>query len=63
MIEDDLNPQRKKAPLKNLGPLSVPDLKDYVQSLHEEIARAEEEIAKKQKHLSAADAFFKKKEE
>jgi uncharacterized small protein (DUF1192 family) len=41
----------------------VPELKDYVQSLREEITRAEEEIAKKQKHLSAADAFFKKKEE
>jgi len=38
----------------------VPELREYVRQLQEEIARVEGDIAKKEKYQSAADAFFKK---
>lgn len=63
MLEDDLNPKTKKPSLKNLSPLSLADLNDYISFLRDEITRAEVEIAKKKNQLFAADSFFKKKEE
>ena len=39
---------------------SVEDLKHYIATLQQEIARAEAAIEKKQAHRGAADAFFRK---
>lgn len=56
---EDLEPRKTKPKPKNLDPLSVDELEDYIRELEEEIARAKGEIAKKSAHLNAAQAFFK----
>ena len=57
--DDDLDPKTKRLKLRPLDNVSVPELKDYVVQLKEEIARAEADIAKKEKSKAAADAIFK----
>lgn len=41
---------------------SVNDLRAYIAELHEEVARAEREIAKREATRAAADLFFRKPE-
>jgi uncharacterized small protein (DUF1192 family) len=60
IFDDETDPRTKKRRLRVLDNLSVPELKEYVQELKDEIARAEADIAKKEKHQSAASALFKK---
>lgn len=61
MIFDDENdPKTKRAKPRALDKMSVPELREYVVQLKEEIARVEADIAKKDTHRSAADALFKK---
>ena len=57
---DDLEPLKKKAQPRNLDPMSVDELREYVTILKGEIARVEEKIKAKQSHASAAEMFFKK---
>lgn len=59
MFDDDLDPKKKPAKAKNLEPMSVDELTDYVETLKAEIIRAEAEIAKKKAYASAASSFFK----
>lgn len=59
LTDDDTDPKTRRAKPRLLDNMSVPDLKEYVLQLQSEIARAEAEIAKKEKHKSAADALFK----
>jgi uncharacterized small protein (DUF1192 family) len=59
MDTDDLEPRKAKPKLKNLDPMSVEDLSDYVEELKAEIRRVEENMAKKKAHLSAAAGLFK----
>lgn len=61
MIFDDENdPKTKRAKPRALDKMSVPELRDYVAQLKEEILRVEADIAKKDTHRSAVDALFKK---
>jgi uncharacterized small protein (DUF1192 family) len=55
---DDLEPRKAQVKPKDLQPLSVEDLHTYIEALEQEIARAEEMIAKKQAHKSGIDALF-----
>ena len=57
---DDLDPLKKKSQPRNLDPMSVEDLREYIAVLKAEIARVEEKIKAKQSHASAAASFFKK---
>ncbi|MSP77247.1 MAG: DUF1192 domain-containing protein [Rhodospirillaceae bacterium] len=57
---DDLEPRHKKIPPKNLDPLSIEELQEYVAALKAEIARVEEKMKAKQSHAAAAASFFKK---
>jgi uncharacterized small protein (DUF1192 family) len=57
---DDLEPLKKKSPPRNLDPMSVEELREYIAILTAEIARVEEKIKAKQSHASAAAMFFKK---
>lgn len=57
---DDLEPLKKKAQPRNLDPMSVDELREYITILKGEIARVEEKIKAKQSHASAAAMFFKK---
>jgi len=56
---DDLEPQNRPPQKKNLEVMSVDELEDYVVALQAEIARTQDEIAKKRDHLSNADSLFK----
>lgn len=60
MDPEDLEPRKAKPKPKNLDPLSIDELNDYIAELEAEIARVKQDIAKKSAHLSAAAAFFKK---
>lgn len=57
---DDLEPRQKKTQPRNLDPLSVEDLREYVVTLKAEIVRVEEKLKAKQSHAAAAASFFKK---
>ncbi len=59
MFDDDLDPKKKPAKLKNLEPMSVDELTNYVEALKAEILRAEAEIARKKAYAGAASSFFK----
>ena len=58
--DDDLDPKTRRVKARPLDNLSVPELKDYIASLKDEIARAEADLQKKEKYKSAADSLFKK---
>lgn len=60
MDMDDLLPQKKQPPKKNLEELSIEALNDYIAELEAEIARTQDEIKKKQAAKAGAEAFFKK---
>ena len=57
---DDLEPLKKKSQPRNLDPMAVEELREYITVLKAEIARVEEKIKAKQSHASAAASFFKK---
>ena len=57
---DDLEPLKKKSQPRNLDPMSVEELREYVDALKAEIVRVEEKIKAKQSHAAAAASFFKK---
>lgn len=59
MDMDDLDPKTKKPQKRNLEPLGVAELENYIGELREEIARVEADIARKKKHLSAAESLFR----
>ncbi len=59
MFDEELEPRKKKAALKNLEPMSVDELQLYVEELKAEIERTQAEIAKKKAYASAASSFFK----
>jgi uncharacterized small protein (DUF1192 family) len=59
MDADDLEPRKAKPKPKNLDPMSVEDLLEYIEELKAEIRRVEENMAKKKAHLSAAAGLFK----
>lgn len=59
MFDDEMEPRKKQAALKNLEPMSVDELQHYVEDLKAEIARADAEISKKKAYASAASSFFK----
>lgn len=60
MDDEDLAPRKAKPQLKNLDPISIEELGDYIAELKDEIARVEREIAKKQKVRDGAAALFRK---
>ena len=62
MFDDDL-PMKPKARPKNLEPMSLPELKAYIDDLKAEIVRVEAEITRKSAHMNAASALFKTKTE
>jgi len=59
MFDDDLEPQKKAITLKNLEPMSLDELNNYIKEMHEEIARTEQEIERKRAHMDAASSIFK----
>lgn len=62
MLDDEAAEPRRPARLEKpvLDALSVDELHAYIGELREEIARVEADIARKQSHRNAADAFFRR---
>jgi uncharacterized small protein (DUF1192 family) len=56
---DDLEPRSKKPQKRNLEPMGVTELENYIAELKQEIARVEADIARKKSHLAAAANLFK----
>jgi uncharacterized small protein (DUF1192 family) len=57
--DDIAPPPANKPALKDLTPLSVEDLQQYIAGLEAETARARAAVAAKGAHRAAAAAFFK----
>ena len=65
MDDDDFFSSRPTDPLtllvrQDLGPLSIAELRERIETLQTEIARVETHIAATEQHRSAADALFKR---
>ena len=60
MDMDELEPRKKTQTLKNLDPMSIEELRDYIIELKDEITRAEQAITAKQAVKMGAEAFFKR---
>ena len=58
---DDLEPRgpNKKAALRNLEPMAVAELEDYIERLKAEIARVEAQIQAKKNQAKGAASLFK----
>ncbi len=56
---DELDPIKKKPVKKDLSRMSIDDLKEYIDTLKAEIARAQTAIADKDKARQGAASFFK----
>jgi uncharacterized small protein (DUF1192 family) len=57
---EDLQPQKKAAPKKNLDELSIEALYEYIAELEQEIARTRDAIKAKEAARQGAEAFFKR---
>jgi len=60
MDDEDLGPLRATPKPRDLDPMSIEQLNDYIAELEAEIERVRGEIAGKQAHLGAAEALFRK---
>jgi len=65
MDEDDFFSSRPQDPLsllvkQDLGPLSVDELNERIETLRQEIARVEQHLTDTARHRSAADELFKR---
>ncbi len=60
MDEEDLEPQRAKPKPRNLDPMSLEQLNEYIAEMEAEIERVRAEIAGKSAHLNAAESLFRK---
>lgn len=52
-------PREKPAAPRDLAPMSIGELKDYIESLRAEIARAEATIKAKEAHRSGIESVFR----
>jgi uncharacterized small protein (DUF1192 family) len=55
---DELDPAKTNVKPRDLQPMSVQELEDYIAALEQEIARADAMIAKKQAHKNGIEALF-----
>jgi len=58
-INDDL-PQNMPKKKRDLDPMSVDELKEYISEIEEEIERVNREITKKRSHRADVDSLFRK---
>lgn len=60
MDADDLEPREQPARKKDLEPLSVTELNEYIAELEAEITRVRDTIAAKRKGRQGAESLFRK---
>lgn len=56
-MDDDL-PLNAPKPKRNLDPMSIDELEDYILEMEEEITRVRAEIDRKKAHLASVDRLF-----
>lgn len=59
-LEDD-RPQNMPKPKRDLDPMSIKELLEYIEEMKEEIIRVRGEIAKKEAHRAGVEGLFKPK--
>ena len=59
MMFDEDEPRNKPQQQRNLEPLSIAELENYISALESEIERVKQDIAKKKAHADAAASVFK----
>ena len=57
---DELDPSKPAAKVRDLQPMSIEELENYIAALESEIARADAMIAQKQAHRQGIDSLFGK---
>lgn len=63
MDTDDLEPRAKATQpqrKRDLEPMSIEELEEYIQEMKDEIHRVEQTIAAKKKHRDGLEGLFKK---
>ena len=58
-MEDENLPQRAPARKKDLGPMSIEELHEYIDEMQKEIERVRVEISRKEAHRASVDNLFK----
>jgi uncharacterized small protein (DUF1192 family) len=58
--DEELQPRTARPKPKDLEPLSIEALRDYVRELEAEIARVRAAIEAKESHRSGAESLFRK---
>lgn len=59
MDEEDLQPQKQKPKPRDLEPMSIEALGDYIAEMEAEIARVRAAIAAKKQHRDGVEGLFK----
>ncbi len=59
MFDEELPQKKEHSITRNLEPLSLDELAQYVIELKEEIRRTESEMARKKAHMDSASSIFK----
>lgn len=59
MFDEELPIKKEHNITRNLEPLSLDELAQYITELNEEIVRTEAEISKKKAHMDSAASVFK----
>lgn len=57
---NDLEPQKKAPQKRDLDPMSIEELEEYIVEMREEITRVEGNIEAKKKHRDGIEGLFKK---
>jgi uncharacterized small protein (DUF1192 family) len=60
MDEEELAPRRKVPVKKDLTPLSIAELEEYISEMETEILRVREAITAKRRQRGGAEALFKR---
>ena len=60
MDEEDLTPRKRLQKLRDLDPLSIEDLEEYIAELEAEIRRVRDDIEKKQRHRAGVEGLFRR---
>jgi uncharacterized small protein (DUF1192 family) len=60
MDDEDLAPLKKTPVKKDLTPLSIAELEEYIAGMEAEILRVREAIAAKRRQRGGAEAIFKR---
>ncbi len=60
MDREDLEPRKSVSPKRDLEPMSVAELENYIGELEEEIGRARRAISAKKNVRSGAESLFRK---